>query len=178
MLSWVEVPFTTSISVYMVIMSTITSTLWLGVGPQWGFSLMMWSESLASLASSGSPFHLPVHSWPPESWSQVSFHVLNFSFLDPRSNPLTISEIECNVKLWSFKIPKHLNHFSNILHKPAAGIQWDGCRTHFNLELNKSQVHNFGPGGLRAPCVAWPLLLPSFVFFSFSLRLLLLTHFG
>ena len=32
---------------------------------------------------------------------------------------------------------------------------------------------------LRAPCVAWPLLLPSFrLFFSLSLRLLLLTHFG
>ena len=37
---------------------------------------------------------------------------------------------------------------------------------------------------LRAPCVAWPLLLPSFslssflFFSSFSLRLLLLTHFG
>ena len=34
---------------------------------------------------------------------------------------------------------------------------------------------------LRAPCVAWPLLLPSFslsFFFSFSLCLLLLTHFG
>ena len=39
-----------------------------------------------------------------------------------------------------------------------------------------------GTGGLRAPCVAWPLLLPSFslsFFLSFSpLRLLLLTHFG
>ena len=33
----------------------------------------------------------------------------------------------------------------------------------------------FGPGGLRAPCIAWPLLLPSFSLSS-SLRLLLLTH--
>ena len=31
---------------------------------------------------------------------------------------------------------------------------------------------------LRAPCVAWPLLLPLFSLSFFFLRLLLLTHFG
>ena len=41
-------------------------------------------------------------------------------------------------------------------------------------------VQSFGPGGLRAPCVAWPLLLPSFslFFLLFILRLLVLTPFG
>ena len=36
----------------------------------------------------------------------------------------------------------------------------------------------FGPGGLRAPCIAWPLLLPSVSLSLSLLRLLLLTHFG
>ena len=42
------------------------------------------------------------------------------------------------------------------------------------------QMGIFGPGGLRAPCVAWPLLSPTFALLSFFLflRLLLLTHFG
>ena len=40
-------------------------------------------------------------------------------------------------------------------------------------------MKNIGPDGLRAPCVAWPLLLPSFSLSSFFLflRLLLLTLF-
>ena len=56
---------------------------------------------------------------------------------------------------------------------------------HFQCEEEKSKVvHSrdlmIGPGGLRAPCIAWPLLLPSFSlsFYLLFLRLLLLTHFG
>ena len=68
-------------------------------------------------------------------------------------------------------------------------IKW-GSRTmkkyffssELDLNLKISILATIGPGGLRAPCIAWPLLLPSFsLFFSFfflSLLLLLLTHFG
>ena len=61
------------------------------------------------------------------------------------------------------------------------------AKTGINLTLIKVQskcegwlINEIGPGGLRAPCIAWPLLLPSFsLFYIFSLlRLLLLTHFG
>ena len=46
--------------------------------------------------------------------------------------------------------------------------------------LLKNVNFPFGPGGLRAPCIAWPLLFPSFSlsFFPLFLLLLLLTHSG
>ena len=51
------------------------------------------------------------------------------------------------------------------------------CAMH-SLAIVITIVRSFGPGGLRAPCVAWPLLLPSFSLSLSLLRLLLLTHFG
>ena len=52
---------------------------------------------------------------------------------------------------------------------------WQRAKLAYEIKSNI-----FGPGSLRAPCVAWPLLLPSFGLFPsfFSLRLLLLNHFG
>ena len=49
--------------------------------------------------------------------------------------------------------------------------------------IKEPSVFSFGPGGLCAPCIVWPLLLPTFSLFLlflsfFFLRLLLLTHFG
>ena len=46
-----------------------------------------------------------------------------------------------------------------------------------SLAIVITNFQSFGPGGLRAPCVAWPLFSPTFALCLF-LRLLLLTHFG
>ena len=52
-----------------------------------------------------------------------------------------------NVAIWSINV-----------------IDWTIMR---EMRANMLRLHIFGPGGLRAPCVAWPLLLPSFSLSSF-----------
>ena len=52
-----------------------------------------------------------------------------------------------------------------------------------HVVADEAKMAIVGPGGLRVPCVAWPLLSPLFgplfsLSFFFSLRLLLFTHFG
>ena len=81
------------------------------------------------------------------------------------------------------------NNYDHLIWKFFLGILWEPAKA--DLRLASPFVKALiGPGGLRAPCmrhacamhapcVAWPLLLPTFALsFFLCLCLLLLTHFG
>ena len=96
----------------------------------------------------------------------------------------TDSDTKVDINYW-----KHFRYYCHICKlAQTACVRHLRCRLqcvagHCYYQLSFS-LSSFGPGGfraqcvcnacLRAPCSAWPLLLPSFsLCFSFSLRLLL-----